>query len=565
MRGTHEVPLPSPTSGEQHDNFIPRCMADGQARRDFPSEGQRRAVCEQQWDTARKRNTMTRVLIQSENPPEGEEIEEVLYTKGITLEVRPNGDILAVQFSEEQFPDPDSISHFLGDTVLYGEHWPSGDVSDVRLHAGATLGYRRTHTKAVEVQLTDEELVKLGLHEFVGQTALAVKGIPITPGTHNGLRFTREMLNTLRGHFVGLNVAIDHEIDRPSDMVGRVVDEGLIQDEMVITALILDEDAQKRVRSGELHSFSSHFMVRFNKTEDPDVRDVVKIFLPMVEQTLTGDPADPSAVILVMADVPIPMPFNVATAKNVGMLTMKPDAVTATTSTVLNTNAIIRIVDPDQTPETETSKNNEGGLENLTEQETVPTPEAPAPSVGAPSVADAVDTSPAELSEVSGSGNATDTVQLRQEVDALRADLVKEREAREQDRRNQAAFAAQQRVKEVSLTVERWVQNGNIPKAVEKEVGDLLASATADQRPLVESIFNKLKIDPMGQAESNSAGLVPSESDHIDYSKMTNRELEMQEYAEAAAYRDATTTGPQTSAEFTREKMGPLARGADYQ
>ena len=506
---------------------------------------------------------MTRVLIQSENPPEGEKIEEVLFTKGITLEVRPNGDILAVQFSDEQFPDLDSMGKFLGDTLWqhaqFSDEPELGYAASVKLTTGTTLGYRRTHTKVTEAQLTDEELVAMGQGEFVGQNALAVKGIPITPGVHNGLRFSREMLNTIRGHFVGLNVAIDHEIDRPSDIVGRVVDEGLIQDEIFVTALILDEDTQKRVRSGELHSFSSHFMVRFNKTDDPDIRDVTKIFLPMVEQTLTGDPADPSAVILVMADVPIPMPFT----RQGNPMTFTGEGATTTTAASLNTNWTT----PDHSPETETSKNNEGGQQKLTETETVPTPEAPSPSVGAPSVADAVDTSPAELSEVtaSGAGNATDTVQLRQEVNELRAELVKEKEARELDRRNQAALVAQQRVKEVSLTVERWVQDGNIPKAVEKDVGALLASATAEQKPMMEGIFNKLKINPMGQAESRSAGLIPSQNDNIDYSKMTRQELEMQEYAEAAAYRDAVTTGPQTAAEFTREKMGPLARGADYQ
>jgi hypothetical protein len=503
---------------------------------------------------------MTRVLIQADNPPEGEKIEEVLFTKGVTLEVRENGDISAVRFSDEQFSDLDSMGKFLGDTlweqVQFNEDGSKDWKAMVQLEAGASLGYRRTHTKAIEVTLTDEELVKLGLNEFVGQNALAVKGIPITPGIHNGLKFTREVLDTIKGHFVGLNVAIDHIIDRPSDFVGRVVEEGLLQNEMVITALILDPDAQKRVRSGELHSFSSHFMVKFTATEDEDVKLVRKIFLPMVEQTLTGDPADPRAVIMIMADVPISIP-----------LTRDPLAFTLDGPITNTTASVFSIAGlPNHSPETETSMKQQGGQQKLTEETTVPTPVAPPQGnpAGTPSVADAVDTGPATLSEVSpGSGNATDTVQLRQEVNDLRAELAQVRQAREQDLRDQAAFAAQQRVKEVSLTVERWVVDGNIPKAVEKEVGDLLASATAEQRPIVESIFNKMKIDPMGNAQTQSAGLTPSQTDHIDYTKMTNRELEMMEYAETAAYRDATNTGPTTSAELTKSMMGPLYRGGE--
>ena len=43
------MPLPQPESGETHDEFIDRCMADKNARREFPDNGQRRGVCEYRW------------------------------------------------------------------------------------------------------------------------------------------------------------------------------------------------------------------------------------------------------------------------------------------------------------------------------------------------------------------------------------------------------------------------------------------------------------------------------------------------------------------------------------
>ena len=44
------MPLPTPRKNESQDAFIDRCMADENARREFPDEEQRRAVCRRQWD-----------------------------------------------------------------------------------------------------------------------------------------------------------------------------------------------------------------------------------------------------------------------------------------------------------------------------------------------------------------------------------------------------------------------------------------------------------------------------------------------------------------------------------
>ena len=44
------MPLPTPNPNEDKDTFLERCMSDETMNEDFPDQGQRRAVCESQWD-----------------------------------------------------------------------------------------------------------------------------------------------------------------------------------------------------------------------------------------------------------------------------------------------------------------------------------------------------------------------------------------------------------------------------------------------------------------------------------------------------------------------------------
>lgn len=48
------MPLPRPRKGEKKDDFIHRCMGDGEANKTFPDQKQRNAVCFSQWDEAHK-------------------------------------------------------------------------------------------------------------------------------------------------------------------------------------------------------------------------------------------------------------------------------------------------------------------------------------------------------------------------------------------------------------------------------------------------------------------------------------------------------------------------------
>lgn len=44
------MPLPKPRSNENRDDFVNRCMGDTTMNNDFPSNGQRFAVCLSQWE-----------------------------------------------------------------------------------------------------------------------------------------------------------------------------------------------------------------------------------------------------------------------------------------------------------------------------------------------------------------------------------------------------------------------------------------------------------------------------------------------------------------------------------
>jgi len=48
------MPLPTPNKGEDKNKFISRCMSNPQAKRDFPNQNQRVAVCNTQWRRKRK-------------------------------------------------------------------------------------------------------------------------------------------------------------------------------------------------------------------------------------------------------------------------------------------------------------------------------------------------------------------------------------------------------------------------------------------------------------------------------------------------------------------------------
>lgn len=66
------MPMPTPRSDEDHDDFIDRCMADDVMTDDFPDPKQRRAVCEDEWDDAQE-NEVRQLMDNDEFIIEGED------------------------------------------------------------------------------------------------------------------------------------------------------------------------------------------------------------------------------------------------------------------------------------------------------------------------------------------------------------------------------------------------------------------------------------------------------------------------------------------------------------
>lgn len=57
-----QMPLPRPKENEDYQEFIERCMADENAVKEFPDSRERRAVCEQKWESGEMKKKPDRVL-----------------------------------------------------------------------------------------------------------------------------------------------------------------------------------------------------------------------------------------------------------------------------------------------------------------------------------------------------------------------------------------------------------------------------------------------------------------------------------------------------------------------
>ena len=53
------MPLPKPTAGESHDNFMSRCMGDETMQSEYPDNDQRYAVCQTQWESKKSKTPFT--------------------------------------------------------------------------------------------------------------------------------------------------------------------------------------------------------------------------------------------------------------------------------------------------------------------------------------------------------------------------------------------------------------------------------------------------------------------------------------------------------------------------
>jgi hypothetical protein len=143
------------------------------------------------------------------------------------------------------------------------------------------------------------------LQAFQGVKMMAIKAIPITPGTHNGFSFSAEVLRDAPT-FKGVRLVANHKFEEPAHVLGQVLEDQRSLDQMLVTALVMDPDAADRIRRKKFHSVSSHFLVQ---TESAKSKKVTKIN-SIVELTLTSKPADPNAIIVSHQEIEVPVPLE---------------------------------------------------------------------------------------------------------------------------------------------------------------------------------------------------------------------------------------------------------------
>src|SRR5689334_10944293 len=84
------MPLPAPSSGQSHDDWISTCMANPTMRHDYPKQDQRYAVCQSIWDRKGIGMSRRRYLALAEFKrmvAAGEEPGDVILRKAYTAEV----------------------------------------------------------------------------------------------------------------------------------------------------------------------------------------------------------------------------------------------------------------------------------------------------------------------------------------------------------------------------------------------------------------------------------------------------------------------------------------------
>ena len=77
------MPLPKPSTGEEEESFLTRCMSDKVMIEEFPKLEQRFAVCNIQWESVEEEN---------EEESEDEEEDDELTTLVAFLEKYKGGD-----------------------------------------------------------------------------------------------------------------------------------------------------------------------------------------------------------------------------------------------------------------------------------------------------------------------------------------------------------------------------------------------------------------------------------------------------------------------------------------
>ena len=116
------MPLPTPKQGEERSAFVSRCMGDDTARREFPEQEQRAAVCYAQW---RKKHP------EDKAPAKSSEWREMIHADlAVAIQAAEDGDKLPTFAITAYTGGPLLVSAYLNPVVL--------DLAGVRA-AGETI------------------------------------------------------------------------------------------------------------------------------------------------------------------------------------------------------------------------------------------------------------------------------------------------------------------------------------------------------------------------------------------------------------------------------------------
>lgn len=133
------------------------------------------------------------------------------------------------------------------------------------------------------------------------KTLLLMRAIPLTEGEHKGFKFSAQVILDAAQKYIDVNLVEHHSWEGPGDTKGTILSVGVVNNTIVVTALITNPETAEKIRSGHFHSTSSNVYLRAD--DDMEVLEITDV----EELTLTDHPADPNAVVLDFKDINIPL------------------------------------------------------------------------------------------------------------------------------------------------------------------------------------------------------------------------------------------------------------------
>jgi len=357
---------------------------------------------------------------------------------------------------------------------------------------------KETGNESEAVNTPVVEFTSLAESEQDGKMYLKITGYPVTPGVHNGRKWTQKSIKNSIMKLVGAPVGINHDYRKGlRGVVGHVskVEWDPAVENYVATTMIHDPPTIKRVQSGELTAYSILGEVYYDRNS-LEVLD-----MDYQELTLATKPIDPGAV---------------HTGHESVFVAMSEDT-----------------QDHNLPPQSEAVLSQSGGNIPMSEPNENEQNKATAPATDSPDMVKLQSEQIAlaqELHEIKLERQSweTEKTELKNAVDT-------EKLARETAQKNEADQKEVSRAQEVVKTVSEWVANGHLLPAQEKQTVDfLMGIQDEDRAKAFGEIMKQNKVQPFGGTEDNGAGIEGAvrdadreqvQSEGVNYSKLTDAEF----------------------------------------